>query len=70
MVGGLTRDCLALADAIYSQVVVKTVPVSSTRVAESTKLLENIFRAVNIALEFVMSAEAPDFVLDNVDRDS
>jgi UDP-N-acetyl-D-glucosamine dehydrogenase len=50
VVGGLTGDCLALADTLYSQVVVKTVPVSSTRVAESTKLLENIFRSVNIAL--------------------
>jgi len=50
VVGGLTKDCLALADTLYSQVVIKTVPVSSTRVAESTKLLENIFRCVNIAL--------------------
>jgi UDP-N-acetyl-D-glucosamine dehydrogenase len=50
VVGGLTKDCLALADTLYSQVVVKTVPVSSTRAAESTKLLENIFRCVNIAL--------------------
>jgi len=50
VVGGLTADCLALADALYSQVVIKTVPVSSTRVAESAKLLENIFRSVNIAL--------------------
>ena len=50
VVGGLTPDCLALADALYSQVVAKTVPVSSTRVAESAKLLENIFRSVNIAL--------------------
>jgi len=50
VVGGLTPDCLALADALYSQVVAKTVPVSSTRAAESAKLLENIFRAVNIAL--------------------
>jgi UDP-N-acetyl-D-glucosamine dehydrogenase len=50
VIGGLTKDCLALADTLYSQVVVKTVPVSSTRAAESTKLLENIFRSVNIAL--------------------
>ena len=50
VVGGLTKDCLALADTLYSQVMVKTVPVSSTRAAESTKLLENIFRSVNIAL--------------------
>ena len=50
VVGGLTPDCLALADALYAQVVAKTVPVSSTRAAESAKLLENIFRCVNIAL--------------------
>lgn len=50
VVGGLTKNCQTLADTLYSQVVVKTVPVSSTRVAESTKLLENIFRSVNIAL--------------------
>jgi UDP-N-acetyl-D-glucosamine dehydrogenase len=41
---------LKVANALYSQVVVKTVPVSSTKVAESAKLLENIFRSVNIAL--------------------
>jgi UDP-N-acetyl-D-glucosamine dehydrogenase len=50
VVGGLTRDCLRAAKALYDQIVVRTVPVSSTRVAESSKLLENIFRAVNIAL--------------------
>ncbi len=50
VVGGLTADCLACAKALYDQIVVRTVPVSSTRTAESTKLLENIFRSVNIAL--------------------
>jgi len=50
VVGGVTRDCLRLAKALYDKVVVKTVPVSTTRAAESTKLLENIFRSVNIAL--------------------
>jgi UDP-N-acetyl-D-glucosamine dehydrogenase len=50
VVGGVTRDCLRTAKALYDQVVLRTVPVSSTRVAESSKLLENIFRAVNIAL--------------------
>jgi UDP-N-acetyl-D-glucosamine dehydrogenase len=39
-----------LADALYSQFIVKTVPVSSTSAAEAVKLSENIFRAVNIAL--------------------
>jgi len=50
VVGGYTKHCLALAVALYDSIVVKTVPVSSTRVAETTKLLENIYRAVNIAL--------------------
>jgi UDP-N-acetyl-D-glucosamine dehydrogenase len=50
VVGGYTNKCLALAVALYDSIVVRTVPVSSTRVAETTKLLENIYRAVNIAL--------------------
>lgn len=50
VVGGYTKKCLACARALYDSIVVKTVPVSSTRVAEMTKLLENIYRAVNIAL--------------------
>jgi UDP-N-acetyl-D-glucosamine dehydrogenase len=50
VVGGFTRDCLQNANALYSTIVAKTVPVSSTKVAESAKLLENIYRAVNIAL--------------------
>ena len=50
VVSGLTPTCLELAKKLYGQVVVRTVPVSSMRVAEATKLLENIFRAVNIAL--------------------
>jgi len=50
VVGGLTRDCLQSAKALYDSIVVRTVPVSSTKVAEATKLLENIYRSVNIAL--------------------
>jgi UDP-N-acetyl-D-glucosamine dehydrogenase len=50
IVGGYTPACLKVANALYSMVVQKTVPVSSTRVAEAAKLLENIYRAVNIAL--------------------
>jgi UDP-N-acetyl-D-glucosamine dehydrogenase len=50
VVGGDGEHALALADALYSQLVVKTVPVSSTATAEAVKLTENIFRAVNIAL--------------------
>lgn len=48
--GGSTAACLDVALALYEQVVDDAVPVSSTRVAEMTKLLENIHRAVNIGL--------------------
>ncbi len=50
VVGGVTPACLEVACALYDQVIVKTVPVSSARAAEATKLLENIFRSINIAL--------------------
>ena len=50
VVGGHTAACLEIAVALYDTVVEKTVPVSCTRTAEMTKLLENIFRSVNIAL--------------------
>ena len=50
VVGGYTRNCLKVAKALYDSIVIRTVPVSSTKVAEATKLLENIYRAVNIAL--------------------
>lgn len=50
VVGGYTKGCLEAAKTLYDQIVVKTVPVSSTKVAEATKLLENIYRSVNIAL--------------------
>lgn len=50
IVGGVTPECLKAAVALYDKIIVKTVPVSSPRVAESAKLLENIYRSVNIAL--------------------
>lgn len=50
VVGGLTRVCLKQATALYSRAIKTIVPVSNCRTAEATKLLENIFRAVNIAL--------------------
>jgi UDP-N-acetyl-D-glucosamine dehydrogenase len=50
VIGGLTPRCQRLANSLYGQVVARTVPVSSPRVAEAVKLLENIFRSVNIAL--------------------
>jgi len=50
VVGGVTQDCTARAVAFYQTFLDTIVPVSSTRAAEMTKLLENIFRCVNIAL--------------------
>jgi UDP-N-acetyl-D-glucosamine dehydrogenase len=50
VVGGDGPDALAAADALYAQLVVRTVPVSSPDTAEAVKLTENIFRSVNIAL--------------------
>src|SRR4249919_3021869 len=50
VVGGLTPACLQKAVALYGLAIKTVVPVSSCRVAEATKLLENIFRSVNIAL--------------------
>jgi UDP-N-acetyl-D-glucosamine dehydrogenase len=50
VVGGLTPACLEKAKMVYSHAVKTLVPVSSCRAAEATKLLENVFRSVNIAL--------------------
>jgi UDP-N-acetyl-D-glucosamine dehydrogenase len=50
VVGGVTAGCLDLATALYAEAIKKVVPVASTRVAEATKILENVYRAVNIAL--------------------
>src|SRR5580704_8204133 len=50
LVGGLTPACLERALQVYGQAIKTLVPVSSCRVAEAAKLLENIFRSVNIAL--------------------
>lgn len=50
VVGGVTEPCLRCASALYGQAVTQVVEVSSTRAAELTKLLENIYRSVNIAL--------------------
>jgi UDP-N-acetyl-D-glucosamine dehydrogenase len=50
VVGGCTKECLEVGLALYGGVIDKVVPVSSTKAAEMTKLLENIHRAVNIGL--------------------
>ncbi|MDQ7030312.1 MAG: nucleotide sugar dehydrogenase [Ardenticatenia bacterium] len=50
VIGGMTPACLEVAQALYTAVVEHCVPVSSPRTAEMVKLLENLFRTVNIAL--------------------
>ena len=50
VIGGATPRCLQLGEALYAHAIETMVPVSSPRVAEMTKLLENIHRAVNIGL--------------------
>lgn len=50
IVSGVTGACLKVVSALYGKISGKIVPVSSTRVAEFAKLLENIYRSVNIAL--------------------
>ena len=50
VVGGTTPACLEVGKALYSEVIDRVIPVSSTRAAELAKLLENIYRCVNIAL--------------------
>jgi len=50
VVSGVTPSCKKMATTLYGQVIQKVVPVSSPRAAELTKLLENIYRSVNIAL--------------------
>src|SRR5947209_1403606 len=50
VVGGITADCLEVGKMLYGQVIDRIIPVSSTRAAELVKLLENIYRSVNIAL--------------------
>ncbi len=62
--GGVTAACLEMGVALYKSVVDTVVPVSSTRVAEMTKLLENIHRAVNIGLVNEMKIVADKMGID------
>ncbi|MEO8288921.1 MAG: nucleotide sugar dehydrogenase [Chloroflexota bacterium] len=50
VIGGVTPNCVKLATTLYSTVIEKVIPVSSTATAEMVKLLENTFRAVNIGM--------------------
>ena len=62
VVSGVTKNCLELTKTLYDQIVDQTVPVSSPKVAEMTKIMENIHRAVNIGLvnELKMVADKMD----------
>jgi len=64
VVGGVTEECLQTGVALYSPVIDQVVPVSSTRAAELTKLLENIHRAVNIGLVNEMKIVADKMGID------
>lgn len=64
VVGGHTQTCLEVGKALYSQAIDRVVPVSSTKAAEMTKLLENIHRAVNIGLVNEMKIVADRMGID------
>jgi UDP-N-acetyl-D-glucosamine dehydrogenase len=62
--GGHTNACLNVGKALYEQVITEVVPVTSTKAAEMTKLLENIHRAVNIGLVNEMKVVADKMDID------
>jgi len=64
VIGGHTASCLEAGIALYEQAIDQVVPVSSTKAAEMTKLLENIHRAVNIGLVNEMKIVADRMGID------
>lgn len=64
VIGGMTPSCLELGRALYQHAIRTLVPVSNTRTAEMTKLLENIHRAVNIGLVNEMKIVADKMGID------
>lgn len=64
VIGGHTTNCLQAGIALYEQAIDQVVPVSSTKAAEMTKLLENIHRAVNIGLVNEMKVVADRMGID------
>lgn len=64
VIGGHTPACLAVGTALYAPAIDQIVPVSSTKAAEMTKLLENIHRAVNIGLVNEMKIVADRMGID------
>lgn len=67
VVGGHTENCLQAGTALYRQCISSVVPVKSTKIAEMTKLLENIHRAVNIGLVNEMKIVADKMDIDIFD---
>lgn len=64
VIGGVTPTCTELGKALYSKVMKRVVPVSSTRVAEMVKLLENTFRMINIGLANEMAIMCDQMSID------
>ena len=64
VIGGTTPACLELGSALYASITERVVPVSSTKAAEMTKLLENIYRAVNIVFINEMKVVAERMGID------
>ncbi len=64
VVGGITNNCLIVGKKLYGAAIDNVVPVSSTKVAEMTKLLENIYRSVNIGLVNEMKIVADRMGID------
>ncbi|MFT6290196.1 MAG: UDP-N-acetyl-D-glucosamine dehydrogenase [Ilumatobacter sp.] len=64
VVSGLTSECLTVVTEFYDRIVDTTVPVATTRIAELTKLLENTFRHVNIALVNELAVHARGLGVD------
>jgi UDP-N-acetyl-D-glucosamine dehydrogenase len=64
VVGGLTKKCRDMACKLYDAVVVQTVPVSSLEAAEAAKILENVYRCVNIALVNELKAVFAEMGID------
>lgn len=64
IIGGMSASCLEIGQALYQHAIRTLVPVSNTRTAEMTKLLENIHRAVNIGLVNEMKIVADKMNID------
>jgi UDP-N-acetyl-D-glucosamine dehydrogenase len=64
LTSGITKSCLEVCSELYSLIIEEIVPMNDTKTAEMTKLLENIFRAVNIGLVNEMKVVASKMGID------